>query len=366
MTDGGVLFLARHWHEPRSELAFVTRSLAAAATRIHEVTVVAPGPEGETVPDGGFDVMGSGPGRAWRLPPGLPSHPAVIVDEVSPTLSTLLSDLAPTAAWFISSALELNPPWRRITAAGGGDGTTDVGLHVPVNRMAERHRHHGFGFVGYQLVLSGDVDGSPVEPEREVKELGASFPDDDIVLVKEGRAQAWRGSVLRGEISVDTRMDLWRLLAHALFVVDLAPGPHLARECVEALRFGTPIVVPTVSPAAAEHARATGGEVFDDLEGLVSATSRLSREPERSRASALGRRYADERYGRPAALVARLGALFGGSGSAAADRGARTLGTPVSNRVSARMTRHLVEFSPIARTQPRIPDQRHLPPLRHD
>jgi hypothetical protein len=313
VTDGGVLFLARHWHEPRSELAFVTRSLAAAATRIHEVTVVAPGPEGETVPDGGFDVMGSGPGPAWRLPPGLPPHPAAIVDEVSPALSTLLSDLTPRAVWFVSSALELNPSWHRITAAGGGDGTTDVSLHVPVNRMAERHRHHGFGFVGYQLVLSGDVDGATDDPGREVKELGASFPDDDIVLVRGGRAQAWRGSVLRGEISVDTRMDLWRLLAHAIFVVDLAPGPHVARECVEALRFGTPIVVPSVSPAAAEHALATGGAVFSDVEGLVGATSRLRRESERSRASALGRRYADERYGRPAALVARLGSLLDGT-----------------------------------------------------
>ena len=138
-----------------------------------------------------------------------------------------------------------------------------------------------------------------------------AFPDDDIVLVGAGRAQAWRGSVLRGDISVATRMDLWRLLAHALFVVDLAPGTYVARECVEALRFGTPIVVPAVSPAAAEHATAAGGAVFDDLAGLVTATGRMRREPERWQASGQGRRYADEQYGRPEALVARLGALFG-------------------------------------------------------
>jgi hypothetical protein len=311
VSDGSVLFLARHWHEPHSELAFVTRSLAAAASRIRSVTVVAPGPEGETIPDGGFDVVGAGLDEAWRLPAGLPSHPAVIVDEVSPTVAALFSELTPRAVWFLSAAAGPSPSWRRISAAGGGDGATDVGLHVPVNRMAEQHRHHGFGFTGYQLVLRSDGQGSVDEPPPEVRELGAAFPDDDIVLVGNGRAQAWRGSVLRGDISVATRMDLHRLLAHARFVVDLAPGLYVARECVEALRFGAPIVVPGLSPAAAEHATATGGAVFHDLEELITAAGRMRQEPERSHASAKGRRYADERYGRPEALVARLGALLG-------------------------------------------------------
>ena len=312
MSDRGVLFLARHWHEPRSELAFVTRSLAAAASRVHPVTVVTSGPEHETVADGAFDLAGAGPGDSWRLPSGLPSHPAVIVDEVSHAVAMLLTDRQPTAVLFLSSAVVVNASWRRIAAAGGGDGAIDLGLHVPVNRMAEEHRHHGFGFTGYQLVLLGDVDGVTEEPAREVKALGASFPHDDIIVVGNGQAKAWRGSVLRGQVSVDTRMDLWRLLAHASFVVDLAPGLYLARECVEALRFGAPIVVPASSSAAAEHALATGSTVFDDVEGLITAAGRLRRASERSRISERGRRYADERYGRPAELIERLGDIVSG------------------------------------------------------
>jgi hypothetical protein len=307
----GVVFLARHWHVPRSEVAFVTRTLAAATSRIRPVTVVAPGAEGDTMPDGAFDLVGAGEDDAWRLPAGLPADPAVIVDEVTPAVAALLAHIEPTAVWFLSSAAAPNSSWRRIAAAGGGEAAIDVGMHVPVNRLAEQQRHHGFGFVGYQLVLLGDVETVTDEPARAVEELGASFPDDDIVAVGGGRARVWRGSVLRGEVSVDTRMDLWRLLAHAVFVVDLAPGDSLARECVEALRFGTPIVVPASSPAATEHALATGGAVFDDVEGLITGTSTLRRESERTRTSARGRLYADERYGRPLALVERMEALVG-------------------------------------------------------
>jgi hypothetical protein len=311
MSDAGVLFLARHWFEPRSELAFVTRSLAAATSRLHPVTVVAPGSEGERIADGGFDVVGAGRGERWQLPSGLPPRPAVVVDEVTPAVSTLLTGLGPGPVWYLSSVGAPPPSWHQIAAAGGSDGATDVGMHVPVNRMAEQHRHHGFGFTGYQLVLPGGAEGSVHEPPLEVTELGASFPDDDIVLVKNGRAQAWRGATLRGEIAVTTRMDLQRLLAHALFVVDLAPGPHLARECVEALRLGTPVVVPALAPAAAEHARATGGGVFCDVEELLSATGRLHQVSERARTSETGRHYADERYGRPEVLVARMASLLG-------------------------------------------------------
>jgi hypothetical protein len=235
-----------------------------------------------------------------------------LVDEMTPAVATLLSELVPSAVWFLSATVGLHPSGRRIAAFDRGDGATDVGMHVPVNTMAEQHRHHGFGFTGYQLVLR-DGEGSTDEPPRGVLELGLAFPDDEIVLVGGGRAQAWRGSVLRGDISVATRMDLHRLLAHACFVVDLAPGPYVARECVEALRFGTPIVVPAGSPAAAEHATAGGGAVFDDLDGLVTAAGRMRHELERSQASAQGRRYADERYGRPETLVARVSALFGAS-----------------------------------------------------
>ena len=58
---------------------------------------------------------------------------------------------------------------------------------------------------------------------------------------------------------MDTRMDLWRLVAHANVCIDLRPGSYIARECVEALRFGTPIIVPECAGPAVVHAREGGG-----------------------------------------------------------------------------------------------------------
>jgi hypothetical protein len=316
MSDSGVLFLARHWFEPRSELAFVTRSLAAATSRLHPVTVLAPGAHGERIPDGGFDVVGAGREEPWLLSSGLSPRPAVIVDVVTPDVSARLAEIRPRMVCFLSSRGVPPSSWTPISAAGGRDGAIDVGLHVPVNTLAEQHRHHGFGFTGYQLVLSGNVESSANEPAPEVKELGAAFPEDDIVVVGNGRARAWRAETLRGDVAVTTRMDLHRLLAHALFVVDLAPGRYLARECVEALRFGTPILVPTFARAAAEHARATGGGIFNDAEELITAARRMHQASERALTSEQGRRYADERYGRPEALVARMDSLVAGTATA--------------------------------------------------
>ena len=126
-------------------------------------------------------------------------------------------------------------------------------------------------------------------------------------------AWAWRGRALRGSASVDTRTDLWRLLAHAGVCVDLAPGAHIARECIEALRFGTPIIVPQESGPATLHAWATGGATFLDASELLAAAAAFrTRVPGGGVRSA--RRYADTRYGDSATLVRRLGELLGRSG----------------------------------------------------
>ena len=60
--------------------------------------------------------------------------------------------------------------------------------------------------------------------------MSAAFHDAYVIVVENAVAAAWKGRVLRGTTSVDTRMDLWRLIAHANVCVDLDPGPQIARE----------------------------------------------------------------------------------------------------------------------------------------
>ena len=101
---------------------------------------------------------------------------------------------------------------------------------------------------------------------------------------------------MRGVVPVYTRTDLWRLLAHARLTIDLAPGRIIARECIESLLFGTPIVVPEQSTARA-HALAGGGMTFSGYQELLACVTRLADEGVRTTLSADGRRYADARYG---------------------------------------------------------------------
>jgi hypothetical protein len=77
---------------------------------------------------------------------------------------------------------------------------------------------------------------------------------------------------------------------------------------VEALRLGTPIVVPAAAPVASSLARACGGGTFSDTWGLIEATDKL--QSEAAEASARAREYADATFGDPKAFVAGLRSLL--------------------------------------------------------
>jgi hypothetical protein len=246
-------------------------------------------------------------------PDGLTRETTVIVDDLTAEVAALLAQVGPRAVRFLSDAEgTADPAWHRLALVGGHD---PVGVHVPVNRLAEQHRHHGFGFTDYLLVLS-DRAGAHDDPPAAAAWLSAAFSKADVVVLEDAVASAWKGRALRGKVTVDTRMDLWRLLAHANVCIDLAPGAHIARECVEALRFGTPVIVPDHPGPGAVHAQSSGGATFEDASELLEAAASFRNEAYRAQASAAGRLYADTHYGDPAALVRRLRDLVGQSSSA--------------------------------------------------
>ena len=112
-------------------------------------------------------------------------------------------------------------------------------------------------------------------------------------------------------MGVDARTDLWRLMAHASVCIDLAPGPLIGLECVEALRFGTPVIVPSACGPATVHARASSGHTFADAAELVAARLKMQVPEKRARTSArLGKAYADRYFGDPDLFVSTLAALL--------------------------------------------------------
>jgi hypothetical protein len=305
-ADRTTLFVSRTWKLPESELSFVTRSVAGAASRTNQVTVVVPSVAGAVEPDGAFDLFGAGigPDGSWPSPTdavwpaGLPADTTIIADELDHPTRALLQTKAPNALIHtIASSADVAGPSSPLRFTGPTDGSDVIGLHVPINPLAATHRHNGLGFTGYLLVLS-DRAGAPdvVPPTPMAAWLTARFPQIEVVVIEDATAAVWRGRVLRGVVSVFTRTDLWRLLAHARVTIDLAPGPIVARECVESLRFGTPILVPHGSVARA-HAEAGGGLTFSDHVELLAGVSRLADDGVRAVMSAQGQRYADGRYG---------------------------------------------------------------------
>jgi hypothetical protein len=317
--DRATVILSRSWKLPESELSFVTRSVAGAASRTNPVVVVVPAAAGQTQPDGAFDLFGAGVGddgswpgpseAAW--PDGLPTDSVFLIDEPDPAIRSLLDRHAPGAAVYAMAPDDApvgpRPIARLQFTDVGRDGDTDfIRLHVPINPMAATHRHNGLGFTDYLLVLS-DRSGAPdiSPPTAMAAWLSASYPDQNVVVVEEATAAVWRGRVLRGVVPVYTRTDLWRLIAHARVTVDLAPGPIIARECIESLRFGTPILVPAGS-AAQPYADAGGGVAFAGVSELVAGVSLLFEDPARAAMSSQGQRYADSHYGNREAFVSSV------------------------------------------------------------
>lgn len=312
------IVLGSQWRARDSELAFVTRSVTGALSRQRPVTVVTSAPAGTVEPDGAFDLVGIGSGREGRWPEpeaarwGSPPDPRSIwvLDEPTDDARALVAGSGGTIAFSVAPAPSSGGdsvrtlPFTRGSVTRGAEHP--IGVYVPVNPLAGTSRHTGFGFTGYLLVLTDRLGKPPARPPTgAVAWLTARFFDWYVVVVEGGAAAAWKGRVLRGVVPVDSRTDLWRLLAHARVTIDLAPGPIVGRECIESLRLGTPIVVP-VQSAAEAHAHAGGGKTFVNDADLLDAVGSLTDERSASEFGARGRLYADEYFGDADTFVRRV------------------------------------------------------------
>jgi hypothetical protein len=107
-----------------------------------------------------------------------------------------------------------------------------------------------------------------------------------------------------------TRVNLWRLMAHAKFTIDLRPPGPFGREALESMLFSSPPIVPEDSAAHAHVEAANGGlwyrtpgEVLDLASTLIDDDALLSR------FRSDGLRYSVAHHEDMAAFVARTKAL---------------------------------------------------------
>jgi hypothetical protein len=335
-----VAVVGSRWWAQGSEQAFVLRALAGALSRHTRVHVVAPGPTTPT-PDGLFDVLGVGAPCAGEEWPDDPPDPWAGPQHGQRPRAAIVLESDTGACRFVARhlpgvpMLEVGTMDAASAASRLRTSARELALHVPVNPLAAARPHNGFGFTGYVLVLTDrpGSDGDQVQAGRADGTAGTvhtsgptthdgrkvptplasglidRFPEHYVVVVEDAQATAWGDRSCLGSLHVDTRTDLWRLMAHALVTVDLRPGELVARECVESLCFRTPIVVPA-GTAASPLADAGGGRCFEDASGLLAAVHALTDPATRAMASRLGHEDARARHADPGRFVANVGTVL--------------------------------------------------------
>jgi hypothetical protein len=214
---------------------------------------------------------------------------------------------------------------RRVESAtrrAVGRGPEVVALPVPlrVNPAARRQRLVGLtSFDGYILVVRGFPEGSLERREApDYARIRQLLEGTGIAEVSQAAWRVSRGPQDHQVVPVGhSRVNLWRLVSHALVTVDLRPAGLFGREAIESLLLGTPVVVLASSPAREVVEQSGGGLVVDAEVDLPEAIARVAEPALRKQLSEAGEAWAAERHGdlqrlADEAVAAVLGPLAGG------------------------------------------------------
>jgi glycosyltransferase involved in cell wall biosynthesis len=158
------------------------------------------------------------------------------------------------------------------------------------------------------LVAVGDWTSLAARTDFQVAVESVRGDLGDLMFYPVGpAAETLDGSSGMRRVSLRTRLDLWRWMSRALGVVDWQRQRVLARDVLEAMLNGVPVIVREAAGAAREHAERGGGGVWfrthAELSGCVRA---IVSDSLRQRLGAQGRAYARRRYGDPGSFIAAV------------------------------------------------------------
>lgn len=181
-------------------------------------------------------------------------------------------------------------------------------IALTLNRSATEQGLFGVGWFGrYVLVIRRFPKGGARFDRSVTHELVRSVLGD--IAVAEVDGTRWRVSDFgnTAQLPVNpTRVNLWRLMAHAEFTLDLRPATPFGREAIESILFSSPPIVPEGSAAHAHVEQANGGLWYRTPGELLDLSSTLLDSPDLLRAlRSDGLRYASEHHEKMDDFVSR-------------------------------------------------------------
>jgi hypothetical protein len=203
------------------------------------------------------------------------------------------------------------------TATGRPDDeVVPVDLGFALNRSATTQRLFGVRFFGRYILLLRRFPPDGARFERVVTHEVLRDVLEDRVSVAEVDGNVWRVADAENTLVLPvnpTRVNLWRLMAHATFTVDLRPPGVVGREAIESMLFGTPVIAAEGSAAMAHVAAADGGLWYRDAGELLDASRVLMDRSLRERLSTQASVYAEAHHGQMDDFVTRTARLVLGA-----------------------------------------------------
>lgn len=173
-------------------------------------------------------------------------------------------------------------------------------IGLALNRSATAERLFGVRFFGRYVLLLRRFPPGGARYERTVTHELLRDVLGGRVSVAEVDGDRWRVTDTENTLTFPvnpSRVNLWRLMAHAQFTVDLRPPGVLGREALESMLLGTPVVALDQSAAMAHVEAANGGLWYRDAGELLDAARLLMDDGLRRRLAYQGEDYARAHHG---------------------------------------------------------------------
>jgi hypothetical protein len=250
--------------EVAQELAGSVHGMAELVTEIApDVVVVA----GLPLPLGAFDLIASNSARTIVWP--------LLADPVA------LRDPAVAACLESADAIgSLHPREQAALSSVLHDGAARVrplDIALTLNRSATEQGLFGVTWFGKYVLLLRRFPTSAARFDRSItRELLRAVLGD--IAIAEVDGAKWRVTdfVNTATLPVNpTRVNLWRLMAHSEFTIDLRPPGPFGREALESMLFSSPPIVPENSAARAHVEAANGGLWYADPGEALDLASTL-------------------------------------------------------------------------------------------